>query len=381
MSDPRVSWKQVAAWRLAHQHLLDGKEAPSIEQSASSTLGVQSQVGSSADQSLAVRVPATTPRDVADALWERRTLIKTWCMRGTLHLLSSADYPMFVAALNTRDQWKRAPWLKYFGVTYDQVEAMIGAIDEALTGRCLTRQELADVVGDQHGPEMRTGLLGSWGSMLKPAAFYGFLCSGPNRGQNVTFQRPVDWIGPWTTVDREEGIRWMILRFLRAYGPATPDGFARWWGGARKHFASLRPELARLDVEGTTAWAAPEDVDAIVATKPARGSVRLLPGFDSYIMGCHPRDQIVPPLFLPRVSRTAGWISPVLLIDGAAAGVWSPSRAGDGVTISIEPFGELTATVRRKAVRAARRLEPCLGPIADVRFEPVAPTKEEERSG
>jgi hypothetical protein len=369
VSDPKLTRRQVAAWRLARQHLLDGHEARSLEQSASSTLGVQAQVASSAEQSLAVRAPGTAPSDVADALWQRRTLIKTWCMRGTLHLLASADYPMFVAALNTRDQWKRAPWLKYFGVTYDQVEGMIAAIDEALTGRCLTRQELADVIGDQHGPQMRAGMLGSWGSMLKPAAFYGILCSGPSRGQNVTFQRPVDWIGPWTQVDRDEGIRWMIRGYLHAYGPATPDGFARWWGGARKHFAAMRPELARLDVEGTAAWANPDDVDAILETKPARRSVRLLAGFDSYIMGCHPRDQIVPQAFLPRVSRTAGWISPVLLVDGAAAGVWSPSRAGDGVTISIEPFGDLPATVRRKAAKEARRLEPCVGPIADVRFD------------
>jgi hypothetical protein len=313
---------------------------------------------------------------VADALWDRRTLIKTWCMRGTLHLLSSADYPMFVAALDTRDQWRRAPWLKYYGVTIEQVDEIIAAIDEALTGRCLTRQELADVVGAEHGPALRDGLLHSWGSMLKPAAFLGILCSGPSRGQNVTFQRPADWIGPWTRVGRDEGIRWMVLRFLHAYGPATPDGFARWWGGGRKAFASMRSGLTRLDVDGTTTWAAPEDADAIVATKPTRGSVRLLPGFDTYIMGCHPRDQIVSKPFLPRVSRTAGWISPVLLVDGVAAGVWSSSRTGDGVTIAIEPFGDLPATVRRKAAKEARRLQPCLGPIAEVRFR----TDDKERA-
>ena len=380
MTDPKVTWRQVAAWRLARQHLRNGDEATSLEQSASSTLGVQAQVASCAEQSLAVRLPGAVPQDVSDALWERRTLIKTWCMRGTLHLLSALDFPMFVAALETRDQWRRGPWLKYYGVTIDEVEAIIAAIDEALTGRCLTRQELADVVGAEHGPALRDGLLHSWGSMLKPAAFMGILCSGPSRGQNVTFQRPVDWIGPWTRVGRDEGIRWIVLRYLRAYGPATPDGFARWWGGGRKAFASMRPELARVDVEGTAAWAMPEDLDALLATKPTRGSVRLLPGFDTYIMGCHPRDRIVPKEHLSRVSRTAGWISPVLLVDGEATGVWSPSRAGGGVTISIEPFGDLPATVRRRAAKEARRLEPCLGPIGEVRFEPVAPATEEERA-
>ncbi len=370
-------WKQVLAWRLANQHLLDDHTAKTVEESASSTIGVQAQVASSADQSLAIRVPGTRPQDVADALWERRTLVKTWAMRGTLHLLSATDYPHLIAALVTRDQWRRAPWLKYFGVTIDQVDGIVAAIDEALAGRCLTRQELADAIAAEHGPAMRGALLGSWGSMLKPAAFLGVLCSGPSRGQNVTFQRPVDWIGRWEPVDPDDGLQWVIAKYLHAYGPATADGFASWWGAARtrakRMLQSTDSDFVPVEIEGQPAWANRGDLGAIEATKPVRGSVRLLAGFDTYIMGCHPRDRVVPPPFLPRVSRTAGWISPVVLVDGVARGVWRSSHSKSGTEIRVEPFEPLSTTVRRRIEREARRLEPCLGTITDVRFEPIEP--------
>src|SRR5439155_118925 len=140
-----------------------------------------------------------------------------------------------------------------------------------------------------HGPRMRQELLSGWGSLLKPAAYRGILCSGPSRGQRVTFQRSVDWLGPWTRVEPDDGLRLVVRRYLHAYGPATHADFGAWWG-------------ARVDgVAGATG----------------------------------------------RVS------------EGRKA----------GVVVSVEPFGSMTKAVRRAVEREAARHEPCLGPIAAVRFE------------
>ena len=366
-----LSWDQVRAWRIANQHLRDGHEAPSIEGAARSALGIQAQVASCAEQALAVRVPGVGPADVQAALWERRTLVRTWAMRGTLHLLPAAGYPWMVAALSTRENWRSTAWQTYTGFTIPQLEELFTAVGEALSGRALTREELADAVGAEHGSAMRAALSSSWGSLLKPAAYMGLLCSGPSQGQRVTFQHPRDWLGSWAPVDPQEGLRWVVRRYLRAYGPATHREFGSWWGARAKMrpiFAGMRDELVEVDVEGLRLFANADDADELRATRPTRGAVRLLGGFDTYVMGSYPRDQVVREEFRPRVSRVAGWISPVVLVDGFAAGVWKAERRKEGMVVTVEPFGALSATVRRRIEREAARHEPCLGAIKAVTF-------------
>lgn len=139
----------------------------------------------------------------------------------------------------------------------------------------------------------------------------------------------------------------------------------------RRTLVSIRDELTPVDIESRPALALTEDVDAMRSTAPPRGSVRLLPGFDTYVMGSAPRTSVVPEAFTARVSRAAGWIAPVVLVDGVAAGVWKAERAGAGSSITMEPFGGgPNARLRRGVEREATRLEPCLGPIIDVRFAP-----------
>jgi DNA glycosylase AlkZ-like len=261
--------------------------------------------------------------------------------------------------------------LRMVGLTEGEVEGMIAAVDRVLAGRCMTRQELADAIGADMGEATRERLLSGWGGLLKPASYAGVLCSGPSRGQNVTFQRPVDWLGPFEEVESQEGLRRICRGYLHAYGPATHQEFGRWWGWAsktRQLFRDLGDELAEVDVEGRRAWALAADVEAMRATAPPRGSVRLLPGFDPYVLGSAPRTASVPEAFKGRVSRAAGWISPVVLVDGVAVGVWRASRSAGGTAIAVEPFDGLSATVRRRVERDARWLEPCLGAIGEVTF-------------
>jgi hypothetical protein len=129
---------------------------------------------------------------------------------------------------------------------------------------------------------------------------------------------------------------------------------------ARRLFAEL--DLAEVTVDGEPRWALPGDVDAIAASG-LDDRVRLLPGFDALTIGWRPRERFIPDGFLPRVSRTSGWISPIVLARGRAAGIWEPKRRGKRVEIRVEPFLRLN---RKKAETEARRLADFYGAPVDV---------------
>ena len=367
-----LTWEQVRAWRLARHHLLNPLPRERLVDVVADVCGVQAQVMSAAELAAAVRTDGATPADVRAALWERRELVKMWCMRGTLHLLPAADLPLYVSALRARDNFLTPAWLKYLSLTADEVEGMIAAVGEALDGRCLTREELADEVARRAGPHLRERFLSGWGSLLKPATSRGLLCFGPSRGRNVTFVRPDQWISGWRTIETDEALAAVARRYLAAYGPATHGDFAQWWamgtGPARRLLQSLGDELEQVEVEGVRCWALAGDV-AAMAEQPPADSVRLLPHFDAYTIGFRPREAIVPDGFLPRVSRTAGWISPVVLIDGRVAGVWDYRRTGRAIEVSVEAFSALTARQKERIEAEAARIGTALGGEARVSFD------------
>ena len=367
-----ATWEQTLGRRLRRQ-LLE-QPAADLLQAASRLGGAHAQVASSAEQILGVRSPAT-PDQVREELWTRRTLVKTWGMRGTLHLFPADELPLWVAAFSTR-QWPRfsPSWERYHEVTPDELRAVTEAIGEVLPGQQLTREELAaEVAKKLHAPHLEERITSGWGVMLKPAAAGGLLCFGESRGRNVTFASPHDWLpGPWREWDPEAAMREVLLRFLDLFGPATHEDFARWWGvdatTGRKLVRAHADALTQIELDGVKAWTTPQVAAELAETPPPRG-VWLLPGFDPYVTApISHRRHVIPGGHVDRVSRTAGWISPVLVVDGLIRGVWSPQKARDGVTIEVEPFEDAPAGVRRAAEQHAQRYEVLLGEPVTVRW-------------
>jgi uncharacterized protein YcaQ len=309
--------------------------------------------------------------DLDRLLWQDRSLVKTWAMRGTLHLLPACEWRTWAAVLRTR-AWRITPaWVRYHGVTEDELGAITAAIPEALAGDPLTRDELADriaaLTGHAHlGEQLRSG----WTAVYKPAANRGLLCQGPPRDGNITFTDPARWLAG-SAGDKEpepdEAMATVLARFLDASGPATRDDLARWLGeapkAARLILAAHADDLVEVRVEGEPAWMTPTGAEAAATAEPARG-VQLLPGFDPYVLApLSHRAHTIPDGRVDAVSRAAGWISPVLLVDGRVAGTWATERAGDVTTATVTPFADLPAGVVAAAERHLHeRYAATLGP-------------------
>jgi uncharacterized protein YcaQ len=358
-----ISAGQVRAFRLARQHLTDPLPADRLVDVVAAVGGVQAQVMSAAELALAARSQGLSPGHVQESLWERRELVKTWCMRGTLHLLPARELGLWVAALARRSQWRRPAWLRWFGATLEEMEGLIATIDARLDGNGMTREEVA-AMAPAHLQEQ---MLHGWGSHLKPAAYQGALVFGPNRGRNVTFVHPERWLGRVDRPDAEDALRELVRRYLKAYGPATHEDFARWWGGeaapARRILKSLGDEVVQVEAEGRSAWILAADESLLRSLNPPR-SVHLLPNFDVYTLHYRPREEFIPPGTYDRVFRQAGWISPVVLYDGAVAGVWDRKNR----VLRVELFVRETKRLRTGIEREAKRLAEFLGLAVDLKI-------------
>lgn len=335
---------QVNSWRLTNHHLVKKERKGQIEKVVSSLCGVQAQVLSYAALAIWARVDDITIQDVENALWKHRSLVKTWCMRGTLHLLASTDLPVYVAARKTT-QTIKTDWLSP-EVDVDHRKNITSTIRKVLDHRILTREELAEEVARLLGMNSseRTHLLSGWGNLLHPAAEQGYLCFGPSQGTKVAFVRPDQWIGKWDEPNGTDAWKTLLRRFVKAYGPANHLDLGHWWGlrpdKARTLFENIEEELEEVGFEGQRRWVLREDLDRIADIERVE-SVNLLPSWDVYVMFYHPRELFISKTNRERVFTKLQGNRPVLLIDGAAGGVWEQKQRGKITQIRVEPFGRL----------------------------------------
>jgi hypothetical protein len=358
-----VSWPQVHAFRMARHHLTQRATHKDLARVVGDIGGVQAQVMSAAELQVAVRAVCTVG-DVRVALWKDKSLVKTWLMRGTLHLIPAEDLPLFTASMHSHWVRTRDAWLKYVQMNEAEFMELIHAIGQALDGQALTRDELIARVGKGRSERVQEVLKSGWGGILKPVARSGLLCFGPSRGQSVTFVRPRQWLGAWRDVDPEAALVEVARRYLRVYGPATKKDFARWfgtWSGVgTAAWAGLAEELVAVSVEGRRADLLAVDLDPLSAATH-EPSVRLLPNFDPYLLGHLNRDHLFASEHRARVSRTAGWISAVVLADGRVVATWTHTVARQTLNVSVDPFRKLSPSTLEGVRMAADSLAVALG--------------------
>ncbi|MGN6798622.1 MAG: winged helix DNA-binding domain-containing protein, partial [Gaiellaceae bacterium] len=356
-----VRWADVVARRVERSSLQPRSDNNPVAV-VSAVGGVQAQLQASAELQLAARVDGIVQADVRAALWDRRELVKAWTLRGTLHLHPASELPMWRAARQAVavDHPSLTAWRDPNGVDHppldaEQVAAVRAAVRDVLDGRCLLREEIADEVVARVGSEPRARLKSGF------AFFLGDLCQGPPRGTKVTFVRPDQWIADWWEPAEDEALREACRRFLHAYGPARPRDFLEWFGGDRAPFDEI--ELDEVDVEGWSAFVLAGDL----GFPEAGDSVRLLPEYDSYVMGFRQREQLIPPNVRVHVAAhgRGRYEGPAgvrfLLVAGITAGTWTRAKRGKHFEIHVTPVRRLTKKQRDGVETQVARLGAVLG--------------------
>jgi hypothetical protein len=362
-----ISWSTALAWRL-RQQFLDPVGTEPVAGVVRRLGAVPAQHDDLAEFAIRVRRARSRPGEVARALAEGR-IIKTFAFRGATHLLTPEDGGAYLALRAASRMWELPSWQSHYGLTPADWPAFREAVREALAAGPLTRAELgAAVTARPRFRHLAFAFADGAGTLLKPLAWQGEMSFGPPRDGRSTFQR-LDRNPRWAGIpDLDEAGTRAVEAYFRAYGPAAPDRVHYWLGeglgAGRKRIASwiagLGDRLVAVDVGGDPAHILREDLDALAATPPST-AVRLLPGYDQWVLGPGTADaHVVPPARRAPISRQAN----IVVAGGVVAGTWS--LAGDGVIVSWFPEAgpppeeRVAAEVARLATILDRPLAPTL---------------------
>lgn len=332
---------------------LAGAGFSNVEEAVAVLIGVQAQELPSATQAIQPRSRNLMAADVAAARVEARSVIWTWCMRGTLHLIARADAGWLLPLFGPAYIQKGGRRFAELGIDEDNGPRAVAAIERMLAEEGpLTRAEIRGRLAAQRFPfEGQATYYLMWRAALSALA-----CYGPERDGEATFVRLADWT-PVAPVGGEDVPGELARRYLGGYGPASLDDFSTWMGlgksTARQGFEAIADERLGVEYEGETLWLLNQHADRLDAPRPAAPLVRLIPAYDAYLLGYTRRDFLVADEYAKRIHPGGGLIRPTVLVDGQAAGTWK-SKAANGrlrVTVSpFEPLGEAAAHGLAEAV-------------------------------
>jgi hypothetical protein len=294
--------------------------------------GVQDQDARAGALSIRARADDLTAADVERALVEERSIVRMPVMRGTIHLVAAEDAGWLHSLLAPVARAGEERALDILGVPVADRPRIVSTIVAALSNGPLTRAEL-----NEHLERAGIDTSGQRAAHLpRLAALEGHVCFGPRRGGRDTYALLDDWLGPRTSLPREEALVELARRYLGAYAPAEPRDFATWSGlpvrDARAAWKALGPALREVD----GLWILERDAARLDGPPPAPALVRLLPAFDTYLLGYLDRSVAVPSEHTRAVWPGGGIIHPTVVTNGLAVGTWR-LRHGE---VTVEPFAE-----------------------------------------
>jgi hypothetical protein len=345
---------EVALLRLVAQRLA-GPRAASPRDAVAHLTAVQAQDLPGALRSVALR-SGTAPGAVVDAL-DAGDVVRTWPMRGTLHLVPAQDAPWLVALLTERPRAAGERRRGQLGLTDDHLQSGRAVLEGALAeGAGLVRSEVL-ALWDEAGIPTAGG---AGYHLLAHLAQTGVICLGPMRGGDQEFVLLASWVRDGRVLGRElgeeEALAEVALRYVRGHGPASAQDLARWTGlplgTVRRGLAAVADRLTTVELDGKVLHLEPGLLDRFEDHRDEARRTMLLPGFDEMVLGYADRSVTVPPEHADRIVPGGnGVFRPTVVHDGRVVGVWRVVGSGSRRRVEAEPFVPWSAALAAEVER------------------------------
>lgn len=295
--------------------------------------------------SLGARLPGRSLPEIVAAT-EERQVVRTWPMRGTVHLIASADAHWMLDLTGVRQLTAVEKRWDYLGLNEkiaNQAMELLAAALAAGGGRLPRSSCLAALA--EGGLDV-TGQRGY--HLLWYASQRSLTAIAPNAGSEQTFVLLDEWVPARNEPSREEGLAIFAKRYFRSHGPATVKDFAGWTSlpmtDSRAGIAAAG--LVSVDVDGVEMWADPEVLDA----GPVTGWWAL-PGFDEYLLGYKDRSMMATKEQLAKiVPGNNGVFQSTLVRDGLVVATWKRTLGKKAVTVTVQPVADFDLDDARPAL-------------------------------
>ncbi|SCL15188.1 Winged helix DNA-binding domain-containing protein [Micromonospora nigra] len=320
---------------------------------------MQSQDAASGEWSLGVRLPGRTRADVQVAL-ERREALRTWPMRGTIHLVPPRDARWMVELTGVRALAGAARRREFLGLSEVDADRAVDVLGTALAGGGrLTRAQCvaALVAAGIDGAGQRAYHL------LWYASQTGVTCLAPNVGTEQTFVLLDEWAPDQRHPERDEALATLAVRYFRSHGPTTRQDFAGWTGltaaDAKRAVAAAGAALAAVEIDGVEGWLDPALLDA---PRQPVDEVWTLPGFDEYLLGFKDRALMLDPAHKQAIIPGGNGVFQATVVRaGRVVGTWRRTLAKTRVTVAVHPLVDLDAATRTRVEQAVARYADFVG--------------------
>jgi hypothetical protein len=308
---------------------------------------MQAQDVASGMWSLGLRLPGSTTADVQAAL-ERREALRTWPMRGTVHLVPPRDARWMLDLMGSRALAGATARRAHLGLTAALADRAVEVLGAALAGGGrLTRAQCLQALTEA-GIDA-AGQLGY--HLLWYTSQSGVTCIGPNVGSEQTFVLLDDWAPNPHRPDRDEALAMIALRFFRSHGPATRADLARWTGlpaaDCKRGVAAVGAELATVRVDDREMH-----LDAALLDTPATGSpddIVALPGFDEYLLGYKDRSLMVDAEHMAKIVPGGnGVFQSTVVRGGRVVATWKRTLTKTRTAVAVHPLTRLARTERTR---------------------------------
>ncbi|MEV6368841.1 winged helix DNA-binding domain-containing protein [Micromonospora musae] len=299
---------------------------------------MQAQDVASGIWSLGARLPALTLTDVQAAL-ERREALRTWPMRGTVHLVPARDARWMLELTGVRSLPAAATRRAALGLDEADADRAVEVLGSALAGGRLTRSRCVETLNAAGiGTDGQRGY-----HLLWYASVRGVTCVAPNIGTEQTFALLDEWAPDPLRPERDEALALLARRYVRSHGPVTAREFAGWTGltltDARRGFAAAGDTLTAVTVDGEEMLV---DGALLDATPAPVDDVRVLPGFDEYLLGYKDRALMLDPAHRDAIiPGNNGIFQPTIVSGGRVVGTWRRTIGKTRVKVGVTPLAEL----------------------------------------
>jgi len=346
----------IALLRL-HQQLVASQRLATPVQIVAHLGGMQGQDLPGVKWSIGLRLPAAVQSDV-DRAFDEGQIIRTWPMRGTLHVVAASDVRWMLSLTSPKN------------LTGSQKRRDALELDDKTLARCHQVFTKTLQGGQQKNRDDMYAALEATGisvegqrgyHILWNAALHGLICLASMDAKEQNYALLEEWVKPVKAKTRDEALAELAWRYFSSRGPATLKDFI-WWSGlsateARAGFEDIKSKLVAETVGKSIYW-----MSSDIALPKEKVSAFALPGFDEYILGYQDRSAVLDAQHTEKICPgNNGMFASTIVIDGQVVGTWKRTIKKNAIAVTATPFEKLNKAEMAAFKQATERYGAFMG--------------------